>query len=49
MKKLIYGVLAFAAVMISLTAAGQRAPQGKGMLIRSEDSRSEERRVGKEC
>ena len=38
MKKLIYGVLAFAAVMISLTAAGQRAPQGKGMLIRSEDS-----------
>ena len=38
MKKLIYGVLSFAAVMISLTAAGQQASLGKGLLIRSEDS-----------
>ena len=38
MKRLIYGMLTVAAVMISLAASGQRAPQGKGMLIRSEDS-----------
>ena len=38
MKRLIYGVLTVAAVMISLAASGQLAPQGKGMLIRSEDS-----------
>lgn len=38
MKRLIYGVLTVAAVMISIAASGQLAPQGKGMLIRSEDS-----------
>lgn len=38
MKRLIYGVLTLAAAMISITAAGQSAPMGKGMLIRSEDS-----------
>lgn len=38
MKRLIYGVLFVAAVIVSAAASGQVAPRGKGMLIRSEDS-----------
>lgn len=38
MKRMFYGFLLFCAVILPTAAAGQRAPGGKGMLIRSEDS-----------
>jgi len=38
MKRFVYGLSLFCAVMITIAATGQQAPQGKGMLIRSEDS-----------
>lgn len=38
MKRLIFGVLALVAGLIPAAVSGQSAPQGKGMLIRSEES-----------
>ena len=39
MKRLIYGLSLFCAAMITtIAASGQQAPQSKGMLIKSEDS-----------
>ncbi|HBH07850.1 MAG TPA: hypothetical protein DDX40_00345 [Rikenellaceae bacterium] len=38
MKRFVYGLSLFCAAMITIAATGQQAPQGKGMLIRSEDS-----------
>ena len=39
MKRLIYGLSLFCAAMIAtIAASGQQAPQSKGMLIKSEDS-----------
>ena len=38
MKRFVYGLSLFCAAMVTIAATGQQAPQGKGMLIRSEDS-----------
>lgn len=38
MKRFVYGLPLFCAAMITIAATGQQVPQGKGMLIRSEDS-----------
>ena len=38
MKRFVYGLSLLCAAMITIAAIGQQAPQGKGMLIRSEDS-----------